>query len=582
MGYAARRWPPLLLAVSALLLKVGVDALKPWPMLFLVDHVLQSRPMPGWAQALTGALPGPASQANLCAWSAATTVVLFLLSWTLGLGSSYFGISLGRRAVYDLASDLYAKLQRLSIRFHARKSVGDNIRRVTADCACVSVILKDALLPLLAALAHLVVMITILWRVDPALTLLSLTVVPCMAIVFRRYAQPMLEQSANQQEAEGQIYRVAEEAFAALPLVQAFSAEERNDRRFALANRQTVVATLSLLRLQLWFKILMGLLIALGTAALVYFGTGQALSGRLSLGALLLFLSYLAAFYEPLAALSYTGTILGGAAGSARRVLEVLSAGQDVADRPGAVVLQSLRGHVQFENVSFGYDTGRPVLREVNLEVAPGQCVALVGPTGAGKTTLASLIPRFFDPTQGRVLLDGLDLRGVTLRSLRSQVALAPQDPFLFPMSVAENIAYGRPRASRAEIEAGARVARAHEFILQLPRGYQTVLGDRGANLSLGQRQRLAIARALLKDAPILILDEPTSALDLETERALMDALDALAGQRTVFLIAHRLSTIRKAGLVVALREGRIVELGRPGQLLRAGGYLAGLQSPTS
>jgi len=389
------------------------------------------------------------------------------------------------------------------------------------------------------------------------------------------YAERMMDLSYEQQQVESQIYEQVEQTFSAIPIVQAFCREEFNDRRFAQATGETIAATLSLTRVQLQFKILMGLATAVGTAGILWLGARHALAGQLSVGAIIAFLSYLGSLYAPLEAIMYTGSTIQGAAGSARRVREVLFAQQEVTDKRGALPLPAVKGDVQIEHVTFGYEDGQPVLRDVSLQAHPGETVALVGPTGAGKSTLVGLIPRFFDPQEGRVLIDGHDVRDLRIKSLRDQVSIVLQDPFLFPISIAENIAYGTPHATMAQIEAAARAANAHDFIMNLPAGYQTIVGERGATLSGGERQRISIARALLKKSPILILDEPTSALDTETESSLVWMLDNLAEGRTIFIIAHRLSTIRHANRIVVLDAGKMVETGTHEELLARGGIYA-------
>jgi ATP-binding cassette subfamily B protein/subfamily B ATP-binding cassette protein MsbA len=385
----------------------------------------------------------------------------------------------------------------------------------------------------------------------------------------------MMENSWHQQEVEGRLYSVIERTFSAMPVMQAFCREDANDRLFRQSTAADMTATLALTNVQLRFRVLMGLATAVGTAGVLWIGARQGLTKEISIGAIILFISYLGSLYAPVEAVMYTSATMQGATGSARRVWEVLHAEREVTDKPGAIALPKAKGRVRFETVSFGYEAERPVLHELTLDVQPGETIALVGATGAGKTTLVGLIPRFFDPWQGRVLLDDHDLRDVQLKSLRCQIAIVLQEPFLFPITLAENIAYGRPHASVAEVEAAARAANAHDFIIKLAAGYQTVVGERGATLSGGERQRVSIARALLKDAPILILDEPTSALDAETEAGLLQALERLTQGRTTFIIAHRLSTIRRASRIVVLDRGRIVETGTHDQLLKARGHYA-------
>jgi ATP-binding cassette subfamily B protein/subfamily B ATP-binding cassette protein MsbA len=412
-------------------------------------------------------------------------------------------------------------------------------------------------------------MFLIMWRLDPGLTLLAIAVVPLMILALHRYARPMADRSYEQQEAEGEISTVVEETLSAIPVVQAFGREEAADRSFRTSTDRTLSTTLAATRVQFTFKILTGLATATGTAVILWLGANRVLEGHLTVGEILVFLSYLASLYEPLESVMYTSSTIQDAAGSARRVLVVLGSTPAVSDRPSAVPLPRANGHIRIEKVTFGYEPEWTVLRGVTLEAHPGETVGIVGPTGAGKSTLVGLVPRFFDPWSGQVCLDGRDVREIRLADLRAHVALVLQEPYLFPLSIAENIAYGRPGASGAEVEAAARAANAHDFITRLPDGYDTVIGERGATLSGGQRQRLSIARALLKDAPVLILDEPTSALDVETEAELLGALERLAAGRTTLIIAHRLSTIRHADRIVVLRDGEVAEEGTHDELLR-------------
>ena len=572
LGYAFRRWPGLIAALSTMLVGIGLDVLKPWPMKFLVDHALMGKPMSPALDRTVQALPGPATQENFVLWYVAATIVLMLLRWALGVVNSFASIGFNQRMTYDLASDLFGHLQRLSLRYHARKAVGDSIRRVTSDCGCVSKIVKDALMPVLSSITRLVTMFAIMWRMDAGLTLLSLTVVPYMLVVFHRYADAMEKRSYLQGEVEGQQAALVEQTLSSIPVVQAFGREEDGDKRFRESSRSVLGAAVAATSVALQFKVLMGFATAAGSALILWLGAHRVLDGHLTIGSMIVFLSYLASLYTPIEALIYTPSTIQSLAGRARRVLEVLETEHEVRDRPNAVPLREAKGDVRFENVTFGYEPDRPVLRNVSLHARPGETVAIVGATGAGKSTLVSLIPRFFDPWEGGILIDGRDVRDIQLKSLRSQVSLVLQESFLFPMSIAENIAYGQPDATREEIEAAAQAANAHAFITRLPEGYDTPVGERGGTLSGGERQRVAIARALLKDAPILILDEPTSALDAETEALLLEALERLMAGRTTFIIAHRLSTIRNADRVAVLKNGEVAEIGTQAELIDRGG----------
>ena len=576
--YGRPYWRTLTIVVLFMLAGVAMEALQPWPLKLIVDNVLTGEPLPSTI-AWLASLPGADTQAGLLAWLALATVLIYLVSRSADLVSGYLQVGVGNRMAYDLGAELLDHLQRLSLSHTGKRSTGDLVRRVATDSGAVRDLVVGTLLPVSTAIASLVFMFFIMWQLDRALTLLAAAVAVPMVFVIQVFIRPMTDRLYQQQQLEGEIMTTAERVFTALPVVQIFDRSDVEDAQFRIVTDRSLAATMRSTRIQVSFSTSIGALTALGTAGIMVFGGFQVLGGTFSVGSLLVFLSYLASLYAPLETLAYLSSGYASAAAGARRVFEVLDEGERVKEAPNAVALPATgpgerSGNVRLEQVTFGYEPGHPVLQDVSLEVAPGETVALVGATGAGKTTLVSMILRFYDPWSGRVLVNGWDVRELSIASLRSQIAIVLQDPFLLPLSVAENIAYGRPDAARGEIEAAAVAANADEFIRQLPDGYDTVIGERGLTLSGGQRQRLAIARALLKDAPILILDEPTAALDAETEALVMEAIGRLIQGRTTFIIAHRLSTIRNADRIVVLDQGRVVEQGSHAELMaRSGRY---------
>jgi ATP-binding cassette subfamily B protein/subfamily B ATP-binding cassette protein MsbA len=573
------------LALLAALLggETAVQVLAPWPMKIVVDHALGGG-APGAAmhpalRAVVEVLPGGDSPLGLVMWCVAATLAICLGAAAVALAQASVGITLGARMSYRLAADLLAHLQRLSLRFHARRSVGDSMRRVTSDCGCVATIVRDSLLPAAAAVVTLAVMFAIMVRMNPPLAVMAAAVSPAIALLIRRYAGAINDRAYEYAQAEGDVYALAERGLSSMPVVQAFGLEPAMDARMRAAYDRVLSTHLACTAAQFRLKVLTGLAIAAGTACVLWVGSVQVLEGRLTVGGLLVFLAYLASLYAPLDTIVQSSATAREALGDARRVREVLAEADMVRDEPGAVPLAQTGGAVSvgFDAVTFGYEEGRPVLHGVTFEAAAGSILAVVGPTGAGKSTLAALVARLYDPWEGRVLLDGHDSRRLTVGSVRAAVAVVPQETYLFPASIAENIAYGLPGAGRGQVEAAARAADAHEFITRLPEGYDTVIGQRGGTLSGGQRQRIAIARALLVGAPVLLLDEPTASLDAESERALVGALAGLRGRHTVIIIAHRLSTIRAADSVLVLDRGRVVEQGPHDRLAGAGGLYASL-----
>jgi ATP-binding cassette subfamily B protein/subfamily B ATP-binding cassette protein MsbA len=508
-------------------------------------------------------LPAAATSAGLLAWLAFAFFLIFAAGQAVQLAKALIQAQVASRMQYNLAEDVFEHLQALSLTYHGKAKKGDLVRRVNADTQCVPTLMMGVL-SIVTSLFTLIVLFAIMWRLDPVLAFVAAAVALPMGALMRLLGPRMTERAYQQQQLQGEIWSIAEQTLTALPAVQAFGREEHESVRFKGVSSRTIQSSMRTLASELQFRIGIDGSVALGTAAVMVIGGWQVLGASSSLGTLIVFLSYLTALYAPLVALAYVSSTFASAAGSARRVTEVLDARDMVRDAPGAEPLPNpARGHVRLEGIVFGYEPGRPVLKEISLEVMPGETVALVGATGAGKTTLVSLIPRLFDPWEGRVLVDGRDVRAATLSSVRARVALVLQDPFLLPVSIADNIAYARPDASREAIVAAAVAANADGFIRRLPNGYDELIGERGVTLSGGQRQRLAIARALLKNASLLILDEPTAALDAGTEALVMEAIERLSCGRTTIIIAHRLATVRRADRVVALDSGRLAEIKR-------------------
>jgi ATP-binding cassette, subfamily B, bacterial len=569
--YAFPEWPRLLLVAAGTLALVGVKLLAPWPLKFIVDNVLVDQPLPagaGWI----ASLPAATSPHGLLAWLAAATVFLFLLRRAISITVAYVKTGVGSRMIYALAADVFQHLQHRSLIFHNRRRVGDLVKRVTDDSTCVRSLVMNLYLPILTSLATLVSMFAIMWTLSPVTALFAVGVAFPLAVVTRLLAGPMEERAYQEQQTRGELMSLAEQALTSLPVIQAFGREPDTDCTFRDQAEATLQANLSALRAQEAFGIATSLLTTGATAAVMIVGGLGVLRGEVTVGSLLVLLSYFNALYSPIETLAYIGAGFASAGAGARRVLEVIDEDelfvQDSATaRPLPADRQS-RGLVAVEHVTFGYASGQPVLHNVSFTARPGEITALVGPTGAGKSTLASLIARLYDPWDGRVMFDGIDLRDITLGSLRENVAVVLQDPLLLRISVAENIAYGCPHAMQEQIVSAAEAADAHRFIEALPDGYDTVIGEGGVTLSGGERQRLSIARALLQDAPVLILDEPTSALDTQTETSVITALERLIEGRTTFIIAHRPSTIRRADRLIVLEKGRVSADCPPDELL--------------
>jgi ATP-binding cassette, subfamily B, bacterial len=574
--YALPEGRSLLAIGSLMVLGIGLGLLTPWPLKLIVDNVLGNKPLPeglSWIKSL----PGSSSPKIMLAWLAGGTVGLFLFARVVAIAQRYAEAGAGSRMVYALASDLFGHLQRRSLLVHYRGNIGDLMKRVTADTSCVRELVMHVFIPSVTSSLTLLAMFLIMWRMQHGLAIFALTLSIPLIIIIRLVAGPLSERRYREQELQGEMYSLAEQTLSAIPLIQAFGREHHENERFRGLARRTMRANLRYELAGHQFKVSTAAVAAFATACVMIYGGVAVRNHQLSAGSLLVLLAYFAALYSPLETLAYLSEGFASAKAGARRVLEVLEEDvKPITDVVGAIQLNrdpSARGaQVRYENVVFGYNAERPVLNGVSFEIDAGDMVAIVGKTGAGKSTLMSLLLRFFDPWQGTIYFDGVDIRQVTLASLRANIAFMPQQPFLLPLSVAENISYGRPNASRSEVVAAASAASADEFINELSKGYDTIIGERGVTLSAGQKQRLSLARALLENAPILVLDEPTSALDPATESNILEDVQRLFEGRTTFIIAHRFSTIQRATTAIVLEHGNIVEIGSPQELISVGG----------
>ena len=568
LPYLRPYWWRVAWALLQVLLIAGFELLKPWPLQVVIDNVLGGKPSSIAALAST-----PPTVLLLLACLG--IVVVHLGAGGLTLLHNYTTIGVGQRMVNNLRGALYAHLQRLSLAFHSRQRVGDLLYRITADSFAVQTMIMNGALPILSAVVLLGGMLVVLLPLDPTLTLLSLTVVPLLFGLIFGFNRKIVDVATEVRTTESRVYSVVQWAMSSIKLVQAFTKEDEEHRRFMGASRESLRATLRLYSWQTLYSGAVNLVIACGTALVVYAGARAVISGRLSVGQLIVFISYLAQLYAPINQITQSWGQIAGARVGARRIFEILDTEADLRDGSRSFPPEGARGDVAWRNVSFRYRPETPVLNGVELRVRAGAKIAVIGPTGAGKSTLLGLLARFFDPSTGVVEIDGVDVREYKLKALRSQTSMVLQPPLIFPLSVRDNIAYGRPGATDAEIEEAARLARIHDFIASLPESYDTVIGETGMALSEGERQRVTIARALLRDAPILILDEPTSALDVATEALVMAGIERLVAARTTFIIAHRLSTVRRCDRIIVLRDGTIAEEGTLLELLRRDGLFA-------
>jgi ATP-binding cassette subfamily B protein len=578
-GHAIRRMRPHLgrfaVAIGGVLLASAAEVLKPWPLKIVIDNVLRG------AHVTSRWIP-PMPRAELLAAACVGLVILYAILGVLNVITNYVTISIGQRMVNELRAQLFDHLQRLSLSFHRRREVGDLMVRITYDTYSIQTIAMNGFFPVLSSLILLSGMFVVMIKMDATLTLVALAVIPLLIVLIISISGRIDAIAGGARIKESRLFTVAQSALAAIHVVQAFTREGESYREFVESSSESLDATLRLYTLQTLYAGAVGVLIACGTALVIYLGALHVLDGRLTIGDLIVFTTYLASLYAPVNQISQTFGQVEGAKAGLRRCLELLAIDPEIKDRPGAQGLGRARGEIEFDNVVFGYEPGRVVLRGISFKALPGETIAIVGPSGSGKTTMASLLARFYEPQQGVIKIDGHDTRHLRLDSIRGNIAMVLQPPLVLGDTLRVNVAFGKPAVDDAMVMRAIEMARLKPVLAKLPAGLDEVIGQGGHSLSEGEAQRVTIARALLKDAPILIMDEPTSALDAETESMVLAAVREAMRGRTTLVIAHRLSTVQKADRILVLRDGEIVEQGSFDELLAQGGFFSYLYNMQS
>jgi len=566
----------LTIAIVAVMVEGGASLAEPWPLKLVLDTVLKTKPAGRWLHRVV-AVAGGTDKIGMLKFAAVAVLVIAAVGAVSSYTERYLTTTVGYDVLHDLRQILYSHVQRLSLAYHDRKYTGDLIGRLTSDIDAIQNFVASGLLGALVSSLTLVGMIALMFCLNWRFTLIAVSVAPLLFVVIFHYTRKIKKGSREVRKKEGEIVSEIQEVLSAIHVVKAFACEEYEQLRLAEESRESIRIALRVRGLKAKLGPTVDMIVAVGTCMVLWFGGRMVLKDALSAGSLVLFIWYLGKMYKPMRDLSKILDTYAKASVGFERIREVLEIDGQVRDLPGARRAPQFRGQIELHNVSFSYGPNHPILKQVSLVIEPGQVVALVGPTGAGKTTIISLIPRFYDPDTGIVKIDGIDVKGFQQESLRQQISFVLQETLLFHAPVSYNIAYGKPDASPAEIVRAATLANAHEFIERLPQGYDTVIGERGMMLSGGERQRIAIARAMIRNAPILVLDEASAGLDAASEKAVFDALDRLMKGKTSIVITHHLSTIRSADVIYVVDKGEIIERGNHAELLTMGGVYSRL-----
>ncbi len=575
VGLLRPHWKGMTVALVGVAGETAAALLEPWPLKVVLDYLLQSRPLPEWLAPVVDWIGGgKLAVLNVAVLAVALIAVAGAASTYL---TDYLTSSAGQWVMHDLRRTLYHHIHRLSLAEHDERRTGDLIGRVTSDIASIQDFVTSALLGMLTSALTLAGIVAVMFYLNWRFTLISLSIAPVLFLVVYVFTRRIKKASRDVRRQESELVSIVQEVFSSIRVVKAFAREDYEQQRFEQQSLTNVETALLARRIKMTLSPVVELIVAAGTCLMLAYGARLVLNGQLSAGALVVFLLYLGKMYKPMRDLSKMTDTVSRAGVAFERIREVLNTEAGVRDRPHARRASGFTGAIAFDHVTFGYSQDRPILRDISFAIEPGQVAAFVGPTGGGKTTVINLIARFYDPISGNVTIDGIDVRDVTIRSLREQVSFVLQDTLLFRAPIWQNIAYGRPEASRADIVRAAELANADEFITGLADGYDTMVGERGVTLSGGQRQRIAIARAVIRNTPILILDEPTSGLDARSEQAVFEALERVMKGKTSIVIAHHLATILKADVIFVVKDAAIAERGTHEELLAAGGFYADL-----
>ncbi len=567
----------LLIILLAMLLQMVATVATPWPLKIVLDNVVGEHKLPHWLDEFLRPFMRGGTKMEIAAAAAIALVLIVVLGAVASYVANYCTTSVGQWVANDLRIRTYDRLQHLSLNYYNTHEMGTLLSTITADVQTIQGFASSSTLGIVVDLLTIVGMLAIMFWLNWDFTLIAVAVTPFMLLIISRFKKAIKKATKEVRKEQSKIVAVVQQGLESMKVVKAFGRQDLEQEELSEVSKATVEAALKARRVKALLSPMVNVIVALCTAFVLWRSSSLILRGAMTAGALTVFLAYLAQLFKPVKDLATMTNTIAQTAVGVERVRAILEADDVIPEKADAREPEAFRGDIAFDHVDFGYDKEAKVLNNVSFKVSAGQMVGVVGPTGSGKSTVVSLIPRFYDPVRGKIMIDGIDVRDFTLRGLRSQIGYVLQETVLFRGTVAENIAYGKGGATRAEVEEAAELANAAEFINKMPHGYDSMVGDRGDTLSGGQRQRIGIARAIIRNNPILILDEPTAALDTESEKLVMDALHRLMQKRTVITIAHRLSTIRDADKILVLKDGVLAEEGSHDELMARSGIYAGL-----